>query len=679
MRKKQIEKLPVKKLKTKSKERIKAQMYREILVIDCYENGVFTHRYALDKDKEYAMFCAKKKEWKNWKMPRAFGYTCVYDYYEIENNIKIDTEEDKERIAGYLNMGKESNVSQVIREIGWEETEIMREKRQCAYERKQMRINELMASIPGIPEGFEKWIDEKVIPEEYMFYDKEKDRYLCTACRKTHRFKLRKHNSIQICCRTGKETQIKKKGKGKIRISTRAVLFQRTGKDRQMVATHYKIYKECGAENGKPYKEIDWTGEVRVAADTGIKIYYNQSTSSHGWWPEDWWDTNPKNKRMGKCFAYPENIRNELEGTRYEHLGIETMAEKGWYLDYNRVMRSESGIFEYLAKGGYKKLTEDLADRVCLWDGEIYGEDIDTDGQDIEEIFDINMQRMNRIKQNNGGIVTLRWLQWEQWSRKKIKDHVVRWYEEKNISPEEIKCMTDYMSPEKTRNYLEKQAEQTGISEGKLIGFYSDYMEMAVRLGRDTSDQIVYRPKDIKIMHDLELEELNRMDAEEEEKRITEKFQNINGILKELKQYEYENDTYAFVIPDQAGDIISDGRTLHTCVATTDRYFERIIREESYIGFVRKKEYRNLPYYTIEFEPDGTVRQKRSEYNRQPDIEEITGFLKEWQKEIKKKMTEKTREKQKKARLAYRKDMQELEKTSPDFAEKLKADLMKAM
>ena len=57
---------------------------------------------------------------------------------------------------------------------------------------------------------------------------------------------------------------------------------------------------------------------------------------------------------------------------------------------------------------------------------------------------------------------------------------------------------------------------------------------------------------------------------------------------------------------------------------------------------MRKKENPEVPFYTLEVEPDGTIRQKRAEFDRQnKDIDEVTSFLRLWQKEIQKRLTKK--------------------------------------
>lgn len=89
-------------------------------------------------------------------------------------------------------------------------------------------------------------------------------------------------------------------------------------------------------------------------------------------------------------------------------------------------------------------------------------------------------------------------------------------------------------------------------------------------------------------------------------------------------------------------DIVDDAHQLHHCAGASDRYYERIQTEETYILFLRHE--REKSWYTLEVEPGGTVRQKRSEYNRQPDLDEVNGYLKEWQTQICKRLKERDKQ-----------------------------------
>ena len=76
------------------------------------------------------------------------------------------------------------------------------------------------------------------------------------------------------------------------------------------------------------------------------------------------------------------------------------------------------------------------------------------------------------------------------------------------------------------------------------------------------------------------------------------------------------------------------------CIAHVERYYKRIETQESYLMFLRKTKDPTTPYYTLEVEPGGAVRQKRTFDDRQnADIEEATEFLIKWQAELQKRMT----------------------------------------
>ena len=87
--------------------------------------------------------------------------------------------------------------------------------------------------------------------------------------------------------------------------------------------------------------------------------------------------------------------------------------------------------------------------------------------------------------------------------------------------------------------------------------------------------------------------------------------------------------------------ILKEGQALHHCIDKKTEYLERINEQETYILFLRNTKQPDTPYYTLEVEPGGVIRQKRTEYDRQnKDIEAASAFLREWQLEIQKRITE---------------------------------------
>lgn len=104
--------------------------------------------------------------------------------------------------------------------------------------------------------------------------------------------------------------------------------------------------------------------------------------------------------------------------------------------------------------------------------------------------------------------------------------------------------------------------------------------------------------------------------------------------------YAFSEDVFQLQVPKTIEDILLEGRKLCHCVANSDVYWERMERRESYLLFLRKAGEPDTPYYTVEAEPDGTVRQVRTQFNRQKDdIDAVRSFLKRWQKQLAKRLT----------------------------------------
>ena len=106
------------------------------------------------------------------------------------------------------------------------------------------------------------------------------------------------------------------------------------------------------------------------------------------------------------------------------------------------------------------------------------------------------------------------------------------------------------------------------------------------------------------------------------------------------EKYEFEDKEYRIVVPERVEDIMYEGLALGHCAHSSEVYYDRIENRESCIMFLRKAEEPDKPYYTLEVEPDGTIRQKRTVGDRQnKDLEDAMVFLRKWQEEIQKRLT----------------------------------------
>ena len=162
---------------------------------------------------------------------------------------------------------------------------------------------------------------------------------------------------------------------------------------------------------------------------------------------------------------------------------------------------------------------------------------------------------------------------------------------------------------------------------------------------------------------------------------MREKYPGAEETLREIKsRYEYQNEEYMVIVPQNLIEIVVEGNTLHHCVGSSERYFERIMHRETYICFLRRVNEPEVPFYTLEIEPGGTIRQHRSMYDEEPGIQEIRGFLKEWQQVIKKRLTENDRKLAETSRVLREKNIEELiEKKNERVLKGLMEDFMEAV
>ena len=155
-------------------------------------------------------------------------------------------------------------------------------------------------------------------------------------------------------------------------------------------------------------------------------------------------------------------------------------------------------------------------------------------------------------------------------------------------------------------------------------------------------------PRDLKAEHDAVLKRLQdaqaKRDLETKRKMIEAqeaKYRDVTEIYHKIAdKYAYDNGVYAVVVPENASSVIEEGIRLHHCAGTSDRYFERIRRRETFVLFLRKTADIKKSWYTLEVEPGGTIRQKRTMHDEQnEDLKAAEPFLREWQEVIAKRMT----------------------------------------
>ena len=217
-------------------------------------------------------------------------------------------------------------------------------------------------------------------------------------------------------------------------------------------------------------------------------------------------------------------------------------------------------------------------------------------------------------------------------------------------SPAEVQRLGKRFGTGKVLKYLRQCTRRNGgngkVIDSHITSDWLDYIRMAEALGLQLDLDIVRFPLDLKRRHNELASQVKEQQAmarasqrkaaiEVRAQALEEKF-SIEKIMRKAKKlYEYAGDTFCIRVPECAADIITDGEFLDHCVPRSDRYYERISERESYIMFLRRAEKPDVPWYTLEVEPGGTIRQKRSYGNEQyDDLKEAAPFLEEWQRVV---------------------------------------------
>lgn len=552
--------------------------------------------------------------------------------------------------------------------------DFQRNVRDEQLERRHKRITDPwdkdLAQVPKLPKDWKRWADKVAVRENFIFYHYKrggaKTGY-CTFCGKEvpisgHPY----HNKEGRCIRCRHPVVFKALGRAGYFQTDKyyAYLVQRC-RDGFVVREFRadRTYRKDTLPHSEPYWHefrrsiYDRTGEIRsyywgmycqretrwIAGSPCYYAYYgNQSGRVYG-------KTLPSlEKKELRQTGLAEWIRSHPITDPEKYLAV-----------WKRLPQMEQ-----IWKAGLQRLTKecfnncDSVRKLVLCPSE----------PGLIRALGLDTTKFRRLRQLDGDTETLAWLQLEKRTGQRITDDMLRWSKKERISPRDLVFIADRMSLVQIRNYLERQKRYFDDSCRQALTTWQDYLAMAERLHYDTSDEIVYRVRKLRQRHDELVLQSEAGSLEEQAAKMAEKYPHVDAICMELqKKYAYSDDDYTVLAPQNIFEIIKEGRMLHHCVGNDgagERYYDRMERRESFIMFLRRTEEPNDPYYTLEIEPDGTVRQKRTLFDRQyEDIEQATEFLIKWQKVIAARLTgrdlklaERSRELRKEEFIQMRKD-----------------------
>lgn len=154
---------------------------------------------------------------------------------------------------------------------------------------------------------------------------------------------------------------------------------------------------------------------------------------------------------------------------------------------------------------------------------------------------------------------------------------------------------------------------------------YMDYLDrIKNELGYDMTDKSYIYPSDFKkaderTMHELDVkrqEERARADHERAMlmSKQNDKIKKISDGLRampNLKDFLGGSRGFLVYVPDNAEDLLTEGRLMHSCVGS---YVDRVANGKTLIFFIRKLDSPNAPFVTMEY-CNGEVIQARYDHN----------------------------------------------------------------
>lgn len=588
---------------------LKGRYFADENVYNAYVNGKW-HACKIDN---VARLCKGKEALKN-------------DYYYGYGEWEWASGQDKERALDFLGTYRVENYEAGVNAF----------KKEKAAIRKGKRINDMMAEIPCVPDEAEEWIKEKVFPGNILFVKKEggQTAYSCTACGAHGLEKTEwKHDKKTVCPKCGQEVTVNSRKQEKEKREP-IVILQIFGQ--QWVERQFRGVCRWSADG----KELFLYEECRAIIPKGEcwgKVWYGIDREADEF-EQDFWDKNPQNKRFLSSYLWPGNLQEVLAYGNLEKSGLNLLAESVTKLNVNKYITTfhQRPWMEYLVKAGLNRLAADIVNKYG-WYGDPSA--ICTTAETLKEALRLDGNRTHRIKQINGGLRTLEWLQYETEQGIKISQETLHYLSDKDVCMRDCEdILKELKSVNRMANYMKKQR----VAPNKLTTTWRDYLRMARNEGMDTTDDIVRFPKDLKARHDQLVELINARRDAEELKKNQEKYagmdKKILEHLPEVKKYFWEDENYMIIPAGKCEELIAEGRALHHCVGASDIYMNKMTEGRTWICFLRKKENLEKSYYTLEIDMKShAILQAYSEFDRKPDKTTVDNILARFKNSVKRK------------------------------------------
>ena len=589
------------------------------------------------KEQDFLTYAYAEKSWRTSMLHN------LYRFGDLFYNIRF-SERDEKLICEYL--GSKEEPYRAIREF----QSNIRERQLLARHKKETNPwDAAMALVPPLPKDWDKWVGKVGVVQNYMFYQYQrggaKTGY-CSYCDRVVPIRKPKHNMFTKCPRCRKQVQFKAFGKmGRFR-TEKYVAYLMQPYSGGFVIREFWAERSYSRENYRDVKAFyhEFRRAIFDADAKPVQAFY-------------WGLYKQRSLRWIVGYNCADNYLRDESGRVYgktipslaktvlQRTGLPELICAGKTVDPEKylVVLKKIPELERLSKAGLFRFARECAQSYHWLENQLQKT---PDQKGLAATLGIDRMELARLRQCDEGKLFLEWLQYEKQSKSVISDRVIQWLCGEHIHPERLQFIKDRMRVGQIQHYLCRQMQESGMSSKEVLGIWQDYLSMAARFGYDTNDSIVYRVRKLRQRHD---ELARRCDNQKLTLRAAEILRTYPHLEQNLhairERFSFADEQFQLQVPNTVEDILTESQTLCHCIANSDTYWERIERKESYLLFVRKASAPDTSYYTVEAEPNGTVRQVRTVYNRQnDDIGTVRAFLKSWQRQLAKRLTQKDKQ-----------------------------------
>lgn len=253
----------------------------------------------------------------------------------------------------------------------------------------------------------------------------------------------------------------------------------------------------------------------------------------------------------------------------------------------------------------------------------------------IDTFLGIRKERVKQLVKHQGDNRILAIMQMEKRTGKNWTEKQVEQLAEIGLRSGDIELL-NLIGVQKLLNQVAKYAgcgygTKCSRAEDRLrqkATTYLDYLNMRKELGYDMQNTVYLFPKNIERAHMEMVMEHNKEEAGKKIKKAEEKYPLIRKHYRRLRKRFYYKDKEFLIRPARsAEEIVMEGRILHHCVGR-DKYLNGHNCGRSIILFLRNKEEPEIPYITVEIEPESLkIIQWYGEEDKKPDRERMQKWL----------------------------------------------------